>query len=114
VSVRLPDGALIETRIDKSSLPASQSFKVGIRAECVEVCAPGAGNTVGMAQFVERHGDRTLIYVRLADGTTAVAEDAGDSRVRLNDPVGLKFNGGAAHLFDDRDLGHHAVIDEGA
>jgi multiple sugar transport system ATP-binding protein len=113
VSVRLPDGALVETRIDKSSLPASQSFKFGIRAECVDVCAPAAGSTVGTAQFVERLGDRTLIYVRLADGTTMVAEDAGDSRVRLNDSVGLKFNGAAAHLFDDQERGHHAVMDDG-
>jgi multiple sugar transport system ATP-binding protein len=113
VSVRLPDGALVETRIDKASLPASQSFKFGIRAESVDVCAPGEGNTAGTAQFVERLGDRTLIYVRLADGTTVVAEDAGDSRVRIDDPVGLKFNGGAAHLFDDRERGHHAVQDAG-
>ena len=42
------------------------------------------------------------------------AEDAGDSRVKLNDPVGVKFNGGAAHLFDDRERGHHAVQDAGA
>jgi multiple sugar transport system ATP-binding protein len=114
VSLRLPDGAQVETRIDKASLPASQSFKFGIRAESVDVCAPGEGNTVGAAQFVERLGDRTLIYVRLADGTTVVAEDAGDSRVRLNDAVGLKFNGGSAHLFDDRERGHHAVQDAGA
>ena len=92
----------------------SESFKLGIRAECVDVCAPGAGSTVGTAQFVERLGDRTLIYVRLADGTTVVAEDAGDSRVRLNDAVGIKFNGAAAHLFDAQERGHHAVTDEGA
>jgi multiple sugar transport system ATP-binding protein len=114
VSVRLPDGAVVETRIDKSSLPASQSFKFGIRAECIDVCAPGGGTTAGTTQFVERLGDRTLIYVRLADGTTVVAEDAGDSRVRINDPVGVKINGGAAHLFDDQERGHHAVTDEGA
>lgn len=114
VSVRLPDGALVETGIDKSSLPPSQSFKFGIRAECVDICAPGEGNTAGVAHFVERLGDRTLIYVRLADGATIVAEDVGNSRVRLNDPVGVKFNGAAGHLFDDHERGHHAVLDAGA
>jgi multiple sugar transport system ATP-binding protein len=114
VTVRLPDGAQIETRIDKSTLPASQSFKLGIRAECIDVCAPGQGNTNGVAQFVERLGDRTLIYVRLADGTTVIAEDAGDSRVRLDDQLGLKFSGASAHLFDDRERGYHAAPDAGA
>jgi multiple sugar transport system ATP-binding protein len=113
VTVRLPDGAVVETRIDKSSLLASQSFKFGIRAECVDICAIGQGNTVGTAHFVERLGDRTLIYVRLADGTTIVAEDAGDSRVQLNDHVGVRFNGSSAHLFDDQERGHHAVQGEG-
>jgi multiple sugar transport system ATP-binding protein len=112
-SVRLPDGALVDTRIDKAALPASQSFKFGIRAECVDICATGQGNTAGTAHFVERLGDRTLIYVRLADGTTVVAEDTGDSRVQRNDQVGVKFNGASAHLFDDRERGHHAVADEG-
>ena len=114
VTVRLPDGAVVGTRIGKASLPESHSFKLGIRAECVKVCAPGEGSTTGAAQFVERLGDRTLIYVRLADGTTVVAEDSGDSRVKLNDSVGVRFNGAAAHLFDDRERGHHAVQDEGA
>jgi multiple sugar transport system ATP-binding protein len=113
VTVRLPDGAVVETRIDKSSLPASQSLKFGIRAECVDICAIGQGNTVGTAHFVERLGDRSLIYVRLADGTTIVAEDAGDSRVQLNDHVGVRFNGSSAHLFDDQERGHHAVQGEG-
>jgi len=110
-SVCLPDGALVETHIDKASLPASQSFKLGIRAECVDICEIGQGNTAGTAHFVERLGDRTLIYVRLADGATVVAEDAGDSRVQLNDQVGIKFNGAAGHLFDDQERGHHAAQD---
>jgi multiple sugar transport system ATP-binding protein len=113
-SARLPDGAVITTRIERASLPASQSFKLGIRAESLDICAAEQGDTAGVAQFVERLGDRTLIYVRLADGTTLVAEDAGNSRVKLNDPVGVKFDGAAAHLFDDQERGHHAALDVGA
>lgn len=109
VSARLPDGATIPTQIAKAALPASQSFKLGIRAESLEICAAGQGDTSGIAQFVERLGDRTLVYVRLSDGTTIVAEDAGNSRVAINDLVGVKFDGSGAHLFDDQDRGHHAV-----
>jgi multiple sugar transport system ATP-binding protein len=113
-SVRLPDGATIATRIDRSVLPASPSFKLGMRAESIEICAAGQGDTAGVAQFVERLGDRTLIYVQLADGGTLVAEDSGNSRVKINDSVGVKFDGAAAHLFDDQDRGYHAVPDAGA
>jgi multiple sugar transport system ATP-binding protein len=111
VSARLPDGAIVATRIDKSSLPASRSFKLGFRAESLDICPVGQGETAGVAQFVERLGDRTLVYVKLSDGSTIVAEDAGNSRVALNDRVGVKFDGCGAHLFDDQDRGHHAVLD---
>lgn len=111
VSARLPDGAIVTTRIEKSSLPMSKSFKLGIRAESLDICPVGQGETAGIAEFVERLGDRTLVYVRLSEGTTLVAEDAGNSRVALNDHVGVKFDGGGAHLFDDQDRGHHAVPD---
>lgn len=110
VSVRLPDGATIFTQIAQSSLPTSQSFKLGIRAESLDICPVGSGDTAGVAQFVERLGDRTLIYVRLANGATLVAEDAGNSRVAINDQVGVKFDGAAAHLFDDQDRGYHAAL----
>ncbi len=111
VSVQLPNGATVATQIAKASLPASKSFKLGIRAESLEVCAVGQGETSGVAQFVERLGDRTLVYARLSDGTNVVAEDAGNSRVAINDPVGVKFDGSEAHLFDDQDRGHHAAPD---
>ncbi len=114
VSARLPDGAIIATRIETASLPGSTSFKLGIRAESLDICAPEQGDTTGVAQFIERLGDRTLIYVRLSDGANIVAEDAGNSRVAINDRVGVKFDGGAAHLFDDQDRGHHAVTNAGA
>ena len=114
VSARLPDGATIPTRIEQAALTGSKSFKLGIRAESVKVCAAGQGDTAGVAQFVERLGDRTLVYVRLSDGTTVVAEDAGNSRVALNDHVGVKFDGACAHLFDDQDRAHHAVAELGA
>nr|WP_298722868.1 sn-glycerol-3-phosphate ABC transporter ATP-binding protein UgpC [uncultured Steroidobacter sp.] len=114
VAARLPDGAIVTTRIEASSLPASKSFKLGIRAESLDICPVGQGETAGVAQFVERLGDRTLVYVRLSDGSTIVAEDAGNSRVAINDSVGVKIDGGGVHLFDDQDRGHHAVLDGSA
>lgn len=105
--VVLPDGARVSTRITAADLPANQRYKLGIRAESARICAPGQGTTQGKAGFVERLGDRTLVYVQLADGITLVAEDEGLSRVAAGDAVGVKMDGDAVHLFD-AERGYHA------
>src|SRR5687767_9947168 len=51
VSAKLPDGAIVTTRIDKTSLPASKAFKLGIRAESLDICPVGQGETAGVAHF---------------------------------------------------------------
>jgi multiple sugar transport system ATP-binding protein len=106
--VKLPDGCRLTTRIAKSSLTAQTKLTFGIRAESVRITGQQAGDTKGRALFVERLGDRTLVYLELAEGSTIVAEDAGMSRVAIGDVVGLKFDGGAAHLFDE-EHGYHAM-----
>ena len=106
--VKLPDGSRVKTRIKMSSLPERAKLTFGIRAESVRVAGQQAGDTKGRALFVERLGDRTLVYVELAEGSTIVAEDAGMSRVAIGDVVGLEFDGGAAHLFDE-ERGYHAM-----
>ena len=107
--VALPDQSVISTRIDMTQLPPHDGeLKLGVRAESIDVVAPNAGDTRGRVKFVERLGDRTLVYVSLAEDTTLVAEDAGMSKVALGDTVGLKFDPAAAHLFDDL-RAYHAV-----
>ena len=107
-TVRLPDGSCVATRITKNSIPSGRELTFGIRAESIGICELNTGETNGSARFVERLGDRTLVYLELADGTTMVAEDAGTSRIAVGDVVGLKFDGGTAHLFDD-ERGYHAA-----
>ena len=107
-AVRLPDGSMLETQIEHSALPGNRSFKLGVRAEAVRPCAAGEGACSGRVKFVERLGDRTLVYVQLHDGTTMVAEDAGMSRVAIGDAVGLRFDSAGMHLFDD-ERGYHAA-----
>jgi multiple sugar transport system ATP-binding protein len=108
VTVRLADGAFINTLIPANSVPSLPGLRFGIRAEAIHICKPDEGNTRGQAQFVERLGDRTLVYVALSDGSSMVAEDAGTSRVAVGDAVGLRFEPGAAHLFD-AERGYHAA-----
>jgi multiple sugar transport system ATP-binding protein len=106
--VRLGDGAEVETRVAASDLPADAALHLGLRPENVTVTPPDAGTTKAKVELVERLGDRTLVYARLADGLEVTAQDEGDSRVRLGDEIGLRIDGAAAHLFGPDGSGHHA------
>jgi multiple sugar transport system ATP-binding protein len=105
--VRLPDGTTLTTRILAHEMPANRTFRLGIRAESAIVRPDGDASIRGRARFVERLGDRTLVYVQLSDGTTVVGEDEGMSSVAVGDTLGLALDTNAAHLFDS-DRGYHA------
>jgi multiple sugar transport system ATP-binding protein len=106
--VRLGDGAEVATRVALGGLPPEAPLQLGLRPESVAVTAPGAGTTKAKVELVERLGDRTLVYARLADGLEVTAQDEGNSRVRLGDEIGLSIDGAGAHLFGPDGTGHHA------
>ncbi|MEO7827763.1 MAG: ABC transporter ATP-binding protein [Allosphingosinicella sp.] len=97
--VRLGDGAEVETRVRRDGLPADGVLQLGLRPEMVAVAAAGAGTTDGKVVLLERLGERTLLYSVLADGLEVIAQDVGDSRLKVGDKVGLRLDGAAAHLF---------------
>jgi multiple sugar transport system ATP-binding protein len=104
----LPDGARVRTHVPLTSLDAAVPLKLGVRAENISVGAPEAADTRGSVSFIERLGDRTLLYVKLADGTTVVAQADGMSRLAIGDTVGLSFAAGAIHLFSEQRAYHAA------
>jgi multiple sugar transport system ATP-binding protein len=103
-TLKLGDGTVVETRVPPDSLPKSNEFRVGLRPEAVGV---GRGGTKAKVELVERLGERTLIYARLADGQAITAEDEGTSAVQIGDEVPLKIDGAAAHIFDSDGTGYH-------
>ncbi|ESQ93496.1 ABC transporter ATP-binding protein [Asticcacaulis sp. AC460] len=100
-------GGVFKTGVGSAGLPVSAHWRIGLRPETVKVGASGDG-LAATVEFVERLGERTLVYTKLADGTPVTAEDAGTSRVKMGDPVGLKIDAGSAHLFDGEGVGYHA------
>jgi multiple sugar transport system ATP-binding protein len=101
------DHLRIATAIDPAS--AFQGpVTLGIRAENVSVCPPGSGDIDGVVDIMERLGDRTLVYAKLADGQIVVAGETGQTRLRAGDALGLTFDGIKAHLFDETGHGFHA------
>lgn len=107
-AVKLPGGTCVVTRIEATELSAVQQFKLGVRAQCVRICAPGQGQVHAEVKFVERLGERTLVHVCAAAGTTLIAEDAGASLVAVGDTVGLCIEPSGMHLFDGQ-CGYHAA-----
>lgn len=57
--------------------------------------------------LVERLGDRSLVYARLADGGEVTAEDKGTSALKAGERVGLAVDGASAHLFGPDGTGFH-------
>ena len=103
--LRLSSGNTVETAVPAAGLPAGAALELGVRAEHVET----GGAIPAKADVVERLGDRTLVYARLADGATVVYEDSGDSAVKVGDAVGLSFKRGFIHVFDSAGRAHHAT-----
>ena len=108
-TVRLGDGARVETRVARAPLPKG-SLQLGLRPESVRVVAAGEGTTNAQVLLVERLGERTLIYANLKDGQSITAEDVGTSSVKMGDTIGLRIDGAIAHLFGPDGAGHHAEL----
>jgi multiple sugar transport system ATP-binding protein len=106
--VRLGDGSVVETRVPRAGLPAG-GLELGLRPESVKVARLGEGTPEVKVELVERLGERSLVYGRLADGQAITAEDKGTSAVKVGDRIGLRIDGAAAHLFDAEGRGHHAA-----
>jgi multiple sugar transport system ATP-binding protein len=98
----------IRTGIRSDSLPVSDHWRVGLRPENIRVSTPDRGELLATVEFVERLGERTLVYAKLEDGTPVTAEDGGLSRIRMGDAVALKIDSAAAHLFNAAGQGYHA------
>ena len=103
--VRLQDGATLATRLPAPPA-ANGPWRIGVRSEAVSVVAADAGDTRGVAQVVERLGDRTLVHTRLADAGMIVAVDGGMSDVASGDQVGLRIDPAGMHLFDGEGRAH--------
>ena len=104
MQARLADGALVP--VAGIAAPADVA-ELGVRPEALTVVAEG-GETEGVATVVERLGERTLVHVRLRDGTHVTAQDRGISSVVAGETVRLKFDTAALHLFGEDGRAWHA------
>jgi multiple sugar transport system ATP-binding protein len=101
---RLGDGSLVALTGAPSG---TDQMELGVRPEALSVVAEG-GETSGTVTVVERLGERTLVHVRLADGSQVTAQDRGLSNVEPEHVVRLKFDATALHLFGQDGSAWHA------
>ncbi|MBL1419036.1 MAG: sn-glycerol-3-phosphate ABC transporter ATP-binding protein UgpC [Alphaproteobacteria bacterium] len=105
----LGGNAVIETNILSENLMKDGAFSVGIRAEDLDIVDSENSDIRVQVEVVERLGERTLIYCRQADGVEIVADDEGNSSIKVGDEIHLKFKPSGVHLFDSTGLGHHGA-----
>jgi multiple sugar transport system ATP-binding protein len=98
--VRLGDGTVIETVVPAAALAHEGSLRIGLRPEALQLCAPGTGVTNAKVDFAEFMGDKTYVYLSLANAERLVAVDAAASAARVGETMGIRFDPRAAHLFD--------------
>ena len=103
-AVQLGDGSMVPDEGPRDGLPLGE-LRIGFRPEAVRV-ADGR-DARAKVELVERLGERTLVYARLADGQAITAEDSPYSRLALGDEVALAIDGAAAHLFGPDGTGYH-------
>ncbi|NGP17186.1 ABC transporter ATP-binding protein [Devosia aurantiaca] len=96
----------VQTAVSLAGLPRD-NLTLGIRAEAAHVDPNGA--IQGVVDVVERLGERTLVYTKLSDGSTLVAEDKGISAVQAGDTIRIALDGNAAMVFDATGKAYHAA-----
>ncbi|WP_319495691.1 sn-glycerol-3-phosphate ABC transporter ATP-binding protein UgpC [uncultured Cohaesibacter sp.] len=96
-SVSLPDGFRLDGAV------------MGIRSEDTRVVAPDEGGLALTVTVVERLGERTLLYGKLATGHDMIVEDSGRSMVRAGETVRFDFDRSALHVFDGDGLAYHVA-----
>ena len=99
-------GAQVATDIAVSALPPAEGLTLGVRPDALKVVAGGA--LAGTVELVERLGDRTLVHVRLDEGSLVVAEDSGKSMLEAGTAVSLAADRSETHLFDAGGVAYHS------
>lgn len=73
---------------------------VGLRPECVRLCAPDSARVQATVDLVESLGAETLIYVSTPEGAQIVARQTARTDLRVGDAVGVQIAWQEAHWFD--------------
>ena len=105
--LRLGDGSEVQTSVPRKGLNGGE-LRLGLRPENVRVAAASKATTKIKVELVERLGERTLVYGKLANGQSITAEDEGNCKVKMGDEIGILIDASGGHVFDADGTSHHA------
>jgi multiple sugar transport system ATP-binding protein len=108
----LPDGSIIKTSVPLNGMARSE-LTLGIRPEYLVATTAEKADISGTVETVERLGDRSLVHVRLKDGSKIIGTDPGMTTIATGAPIAFAVNGTKLTIFDQNDVAHHSAI-EGA
>lgn len=107
-TIHIDEFAPIHSTISTDGLPVGQRFEMGVRAEDILIAEEGEeAHAYGKIIFIERLGDRTLVYVSLASGKMLIAEASSKRLLENNQQVGLNVDFNTVHLFDENEKAYH-------
>ncbi|GES46591.1 carbohydrate ABC transporter ATP-binding protein (CUT1 family) [Rhizobium sp. ERR 922] len=104
----LPDGSVIKTAVALNGL-ANSGLTLGIRPEHLVVTTAEKGDIGGQVETVERLGDRSLVHVRLKDGSKIIGTDPGMTTITTGSPIAFAVEATKVSIFDEKDAAHHSV-----
>jgi multiple sugar transport system ATP-binding protein len=74
--------------------------------------APGENVVTGLVAFLERLGEASYLYVRLAGGELVTVRESGQTSAAIGNPIHLYFPPNCMHLFDADDVAAKRSVDE--
>ena len=102
-TLRLPGDATVTVPVQPKTLMVGDRATLGIRPEDIRIDASDP-TLMGEVLVVERLGDSTSLYVKVAGGDTLIVQTEGGRQVSVRDRIPLNIDGNLCHLFDADDL----------
>lgn len=99
----LPEDARVVVPVQPRRLKVGDRATLGIRPEHIQIDA-NYPTLMGEVLVIERLGDATSLYVKVAGGNTLVLQTDGNRRVAVRDQVPIRIDGNLCHLFDTDDM----------
>jgi multiple sugar transport system ATP-binding protein len=98
-TIKLPGEQTLAVPVQPQRLKVGHRATLGVRPEHLHIQADHP-DLMGEVLVIERLGDATYLYVKIAGGDTLIVQTEGNRRVAVRDQVPLKIERDRCHLFD--------------
>lgn len=100
VTVTVPGGAKAVLPFDVPAGDVGKDVELGVRPEHLSPGEQGDLSISGEVDVVEKLGDSTYLYLKLANGDRFTVRAPGHSRIKIGETLSAAAESGASHLFD--------------